>query len=79
MDVLCSPYTVAEISFKYKGTSLASHKCRNEFISAGTAALEHDRSTLEASLTKEINELKGIIGELTIANKTLKNSTYNKR
>ena len=34
--------------------------------------MEHGRSTVEASLSKEINELKGIIGELTIANETLK-------
>ena len=34
--------------------------------------MEHDRSTVEASLTREINELKRIIGELTIANETLK-------
>ena len=32
----------------------------------------HSRSTTEASLSREINELKGIIGELTIANETLK-------
>ena len=34
--------------------------------------MEHGRSTVESSLTREINELKGIIGELTIANETLK-------
>ena len=34
--------------------------------------MEHGRSTVEASLAKEINKLKGIIGELTIANETLK-------
>ena len=45
---------------------------RDEFIAGGTAAMEHGRSTVEASLLKEINELKGIIGELTIANETLK-------
>ena len=34
--------------------------------------MEHSRSTVEASLSREINEFKGIIGELTIANETLK-------
>ncbi|HLH85657.1 MAG TPA: hypothetical protein VKU79_02200 [Thermoplasmataceae archaeon] len=34
--------------------------------------MDHGRSTVEASLLKEIDELKGIIGELTIANETLK-------
>ena len=35
-------------------------------------AMEHGKFTAEASLTGEINELKAIIGELTIANETLK-------
>ncbi len=34
--------------------------------------MEHGKSTVEDSLMKEINELKEIIGELTIANETLK-------
>ncbi len=34
--------------------------------------MEHGKSTVEQSLMKEIDELKGIIGELTIANETLK-------
>ena len=33
---------------------------------------EKARIVMEASLTGENNELKGIIGELTIANETLK-------
>ena len=42
--------------------------------------VEKARIVMEASLTRENNELKGIIGELTIANKTLKkNSTYKER
>jgi hypothetical protein len=48
---------------------------RDEFISAGTDAMEPCISTAEASLLKEINELMGIIGELTIAKETLKKST----
>ena len=32
--------------------------------------MEQGKSTVEESLMKEINELKGIIGELTIANET---------
>ena len=44
----------------------------DEFIAGGTAAMEHGRSTVESSLIREINELKGIIEELTIANETLK-------
>lgn len=41
--------------------------------------MEHGRSIVETSLTSEINGLKGIIGELTIANETLKNSSYQER
>ena len=42
------------------------------FIAGGTAAMDHGKSTVEASLIREINEFKSIIGELTIANETLK-------
>ena len=38
----------------------------------GTAATEHGRSIVESSLTMENIELTGIIGDLTIANETLK-------
>ena len=41
--------------------------------------MEHGRSTVEASLTKKINDLKGIIGELTIANDTLKKIQLTRR
>jgi hypothetical protein len=34
--------------------------------------MEQDKSMVEQSLMKEIDQLKGIIGELTIANETLK-------
>ncbi len=34
--------------------------------------MEQGKSTVEQSLMKEIDQLKGIIGELTIANETLK-------
>ena len=41
--------------------------------------MEHGRSTVEAPLTRENNELKSIIGELTIANETLKNIQLTRR
>ena len=72
MEMLSYTSTIAEICGKYNVASSAVYKWRDEFISAGTAAMEHGRSTTEASLSREINELKGIIGELTIANETLK-------
>ena len=72
MEVLSSYSTISEICRKYNVASSAVYKWRDEFIAGGTAAMEHGRSTVESSLTREINELKGIIGELTIANETLK-------
>ena len=72
MEVLSNALTISEICRKYNVASSAVYKWRDEFIAGGTAAMEHGRSTVEASLTREINELKGIIGELTIANETLK-------
>ena len=76
MEVLSSYSTISEICRKYNVAYSAVYKWRDEFIAGGTAAIEHGKSTTEASLTREINELKGIIGELTIANETLKNSFY---
>ncbi len=72
MEVLSNSSTISEICRKFNVATSAVYKWRDEFISAGTAAMEHGRSTVEASLTREINEHKGIIGELTIANETLK-------
>ena len=72
MEVLSNSSTISEICRKYNVASSALYRWRDEFIAGGTATMDHGRSTVEASLLKEINELKGIIGELTIANETLK-------
>ena len=66
MEVLSSSSTISKICRKYNVASSAVYKWRDEFISAGTAAMKHGRSTVGASLTREINELKGIIGELYV-------------
>ena len=79
MEVLSNSSTISEICRKYNVASSAVYKWRDEFIAGGTAAMEHGRSTVEASLTREINELKGIIGELTIANETLKKIQLTRR
>ena len=76
MEVLSNALTISEICRKYNVASSAVYKRRHEFIAGGTAAMEHGGSTVEASLSREISELKGIIGELTIANETLKKSSY---
>ena len=72
MEVLSNYSTISEICRKYNVASSAIYKWMDEFIAAVPSAMEHGRSTVESSLTREINELKGIIGELTIANETLK-------
>ena len=72
MEVLSNSSTISEICRKYNVASSAVYKWRDEFIAGGTAAMKHGRSTVEAYLTRENNELKSIIGELTIANETLK-------
>ena len=77
MEVLSNSSTISEICRKYNVASSAVYKWRDAFIAGGTAAMEHGRSTVEASLTREINELKVIIGELTIANETLKKNSFN--
>ena len=79
MEVLLNPSTISEICRKYNVASSAVYKWRGEFIAGGTTAMEHGRSTVEASLTREINELKGIIGELTIANETFKKIQLTRR
>ena len=72
MEVLSNSSTIAEICRKYNVASSAVYRWRDELISAGTAAMEQGKSTVEQSLMKEIDQLKGIICELTIANETLK-------
>ena len=72
IEVLSSSSTISEICRKYNVASSAVYKRMDEFISACTAAMENGRSTVESSLAQEMNELKGIIGELTITNETLK-------
>ena len=71
LEVLSNSSTILEIRRKYNVASSAVYKWRNEFVSAGTASMEHGRSTIEASLNREINEIKSIIGERTITNKSL--------
>ena len=79
MEVLSNSSTISEICRKYNVASSAVYKWRDEFIAGGTAAMEHGRSTVDSSLIREINELKGIIGELTIANETLKKIQLTRR
>ena len=72
IEVLSNSSTISEICRKYNVASSAVYKWWDEFIAGGTSPMGHGRSSVEAALAREINELKGIIGELTIANETLK-------
>ena len=79
LERLSGTIQTSELCRKYNVASSALYRWRDEFIAGGTAAMDHGRSTVEASLLKEINELKGIIGELTIANETLKKIQLTRR
>ena len=68
MEVLSNSSTIAEICRKYNVASSAVYRWRDEFISAGTAAMEQGKSTVEQSLMRKVDQLKGIIGELTSEN-----------
>ena len=70
--VLSDSSTIEEIYRKYNVASSAVYKWGDEFVSTGTAAMEYGGLSVQASFSREVNELKGIIGELTIANVTLK-------
>ena len=79
MEVLSNSSKISKTCRKYNVASSAVYKSRDEFIAGGTAAMEHGKSTTEAPLTREINELRGIIGELTIADETLKKIQLTRR
>ena len=70
--MLSNSSTISEICRKFNVASSTIYKWRDELIAGGKAVMEHGRSIVEVSLKGGINELKGIIGELTIANETLK-------
>ena len=72
MEALTGSTPIAEICRRYNVTSSAFYKWRDAFIAGGTASLELGKSSKEVQLQKEIESLKTIIGELTVANETLK-------
>lgn len=72
MEVLSNSSTILELCRKYNVDSSKLCKWKNKFIAGDTATMEQGISTLEAPLRGGINELKGIIWELTMANETLK-------
>ena len=66
MEALSNSAPLSEICRKDNVASSAVYRWRDKFISAGTAAMEQGKSTVEQSLMREIDQLKAMIGELTI-------------
>ena len=79
MDALSNSSSMAEICRKYNVTSSAFYKWRDAFIAGGTDSLEPGKSSKEMQLQREIDNLKNIIGELTVANETLKKIQLTRR
>ena len=72
MEALSGSTSIAEICRRYNVTSSAFYKWRDAFIAGGTASLEFGKSSKEVHLRNEVEGLKTIIGDLTVANETLK-------
>ena len=72
MEALTGNTSIAEICRRYNVTSSAFYKWRDAFIAGGTASLEAGKTSKEIQMQREIENLKTIIGDLTVANETLK-------
>ncbi|MCL5439954.1 MAG: transposase [Candidatus Thermoplasmatota archaeon] len=79
MEILANSAPVTEICKRYNVASSAVYKWRDEFIRAGTAAMDPGRSSSDQKLMRENQDLKEIIGDLTIANETLKKIQLTRR
>ena len=79
MEALTGSTSIAEICRRYNVTSSAFYKWRDAFMAGGTASLEPGKSSKEVQLRNEVEGLKTIIGELTVANETLKKIQLSRR
>ena len=79
MEALSGSTSIAEICRRYNVASSAFYKWRDAFIAGGTASLEPGKSSKEVQLRNEVEGLKTIIGELTVANETLKKIQLSRR
>ena len=79
MEALTGIISIAEICRRYNVTSSAFYKWRDAFIAGGTASLEPRKSSKEVQLQREMDNLKTIIGDLTVANETLKKIQLSRR
>jgi transposase-like protein len=71
-EALSNNASITEICRRHNVGSSALYAWRDAFIAAGTAALEPGKSSKSLQAQRETEDLKRIIGELTIANETLK-------
>ena len=72
MEALTGNAPIADICCRYNIASYAFYKWRDAFIAGGTASLEAGKTSKEMQMQREIENLKTIIGDLTVANETLK-------
>ena len=79
MEALTGSTSIAEICRRYNVTSSAFYKWRDAFMAGGTASLEPGKPSKEVQLRNEVEGLKTIIGELTVANETLKKIQLSRR
>ena len=79
MEALTGNTSIAEICRRYNVTSSAFYKWRDAFIAGGTASLEAGKTSKEIQMQREMENLKTIIGDLTVANETLKKIQLSRR
>ncbi len=79
MEALSGSSSIAEICRRYNVTFSSLYKWRDAFIAGGTSALESGKSSKEMQMQREIENLKTIIGDLTVANETLKKIQLSRR
>lgn len=79
MEAISNSASIAETCRKHNVASSVFYTWREAFIAGGTSALEPGKSSTEVQYRKEIENLKTIIGELTIANDTLKKTQLTRR
>ncbi len=79
MEALTGNTSIAEICRRYNIASSAFYKWRDAFIAGGTASLEAGKTSKEIQMQREMENLKTIIGDLTVANETLKKIQLSRR
>lgn len=72
LESLTTSIPISELCRKYQISSSQFYTWRERFIQAGKSGLGKARSTREEELEKENEQLKGVIGELTLANAIFK-------